>query len=223
MKPVEDEIEQQPQMNEADRLAALEKQVLYLRHRLQKGFLSRDQAPQESEMSAMDEFFTQVESHENLEASILKQTKIHKVLKGIVKLSSIPKDDEFNFKKRSAAMLAIWNMRMDAADTEAPASAADAKFEAPETKTNGEAATLVSEAGEPKIESEAKEEVEKAAETADQIDTKIETSAVADEEITKPTEEPAAEEAAALTAGDVDQQGDTSMPNAPEAAANDGA
>jgi hypothetical protein len=104
-------------------LAQREKAILYLRHRLQKGFLSRDQAPKEEEMSTMAEFFTQLQAYENLEPSIIRTTKIHKVLKAIVKLASVPKDEEFHFKKRSSAMLEIWNKRMESeGEGAAPAS-----------------------------------------------------------------------------------------------------
>lgn len=76
--PKEDEsTEEKKELTEAERLDQREKAILYLRHRLQKGFLSRDQAPKEEEMSAMAEFFGQLEKYENLEPSIIRTTKIH--------------------------------------------------------------------------------------------------------------------------------------------------
>jgi hypothetical protein len=129
---VEDEDESKPQLTEEEKLAQREKAVLYLRHRLQKGFLSRDQVPQESEMAGMHEFFTQLEAYDNLEPSIIRITKIHKVLKAIVKLATVPKDDEYGFKKRSVALLDVWNKRMESeGDAQAPAAAAESKSEAP--------------------------------------------------------------------------------------------
>jgi hypothetical protein len=83
--------------------------VLYLRHKLQKGFLSRDQAPKEEEMQAMSEHMTQLETYEDLEASIIKETKINKVLKAIQRLPSIPREEDFTFKKRSTILLECWN------------------------------------------------------------------------------------------------------------------
>jgi hypothetical protein len=80
----------------------------------------------------MAEFFGQLEKYDNLEPSIIRTTKIHKVLKAIVKLASIPKDEELGFKKRSADLLEIWNKRMEGEGEAAPKSAAvDEK--APET------------------------------------------------------------------------------------------
>ena len=97
--------------------------MLYLRHKLQKGFLSRDQAPIEAEMTAMSGHFENLEKHANLEAPIIRTTKINKVLKGIVKLNSIPKDEEFNFKKRSTELLSQWNKVLNA--EEGPSAGGD--------------------------------------------------------------------------------------------------
>lgn len=187
--PKEDAEEQaKPQMTEEERLEQREKAILYLRHRLQKGFLSRDQAPQEGEMGAMAEFFSQLENYENLEPAIIRKTKIHKVLKAIVKLSTIQKNEDFNFKKRSAAMLEVWNKRMEAdggdgaaeskeAATEDKEEAAAAPAAAP--TTNGEKTTEAA-VPEPAADAETKEGAEKepveakAVKTADKIEEKVE-------------------------------------------------
>ena len=133
-------------------------------------------------MDGMATFFSQLEAHDTLEASIIRTTKIHKVLKGIVKLSSIPKDAEYNFKKRSAALLDTWNKRMaadgdvdaapaSATETKAPAlPAVEAKEESAVPETNGETT---------KIEDEAKEGAQdetetKAEEAAEKLDAKVE-------------------------------------------------
>lgn len=126
-------------MSEAEKLQQREKAILYLRHRLQKGFLTRDKAPVDTEMPTMAEFLAQLEGYENLEPAIIRNTKIHKVLRGIVKLASIPEDEQHQFKKRSAALLGEWNKRMDADTESAPASAVEAPKEA--EATNGEPAT----------------------------------------------------------------------------------
>src|SRR5436305_12018939 len=87
----------------------MQKEVLYLRHRLQKGFLTRDQPPKESEMKTMADYISKLESYPELEVSIIRATKINKVLKGIIKLPSIPRDDEFHFKQRSNDLLVQWS------------------------------------------------------------------------------------------------------------------
>ncbi|KAF5023921.1 hypothetical protein F66182_4001 [Fusarium sp. NRRL 66182] len=97
-----------------------EKEVLYLRHKLQRGLLTRDQQPQESEMKQMSEFVTMLENLKDLEVSIIRTTKINKVLKAILKLQTIPREDEFHFKDRSQALLDKWNKLM-VDETAAPA------------------------------------------------------------------------------------------------------
>lgn len=92
--------------------------VLYLRHRLQKGFLSRDQAPKDEDMANMADYLKQLEAHEDLEAEIIKKTKVHKVLKAIIKLDNIPREEEHRFKQRSAELLNKWNSALASADGE---------------------------------------------------------------------------------------------------------
>lgn len=83
--------------------------VLFLRHKLQKGFLSRDQAPREDEMPQMSNYIKKLEVYADLEVAIIRATKINKVLKAIVKLNTIPKDEEYHFRKRSVELLGKWN------------------------------------------------------------------------------------------------------------------
>ncbi|CAF9924722.1 MAG: hypothetical protein ALECFALPRED_002820 [Alectoria fallacina] len=86
-----------------------EKKVLYYRHKLQRGFLSRDTMPKEDEMKSMSDFLSELETYPDLEGSIIRTTKIHKVLRQMLKLPSIPLDEEFHFKTRSLDLLAKWN------------------------------------------------------------------------------------------------------------------
>lgn len=95
----------------------LQSTVLFLRHKLQKGFLSRDQAPQENEMATMSNFISKLENYGDLEVSIIRSTKINKVLKALIKLNTIPKDEEFNFKSRSVELLGRWNKALGAEST----------------------------------------------------------------------------------------------------------
>lgn len=176
--PKDEAEEEKPAMTEAEKFAQREKAVLYLRHRLQKGFLTRDTQPKQEEMPGMADFFSQLESYENLEPAIIRNTKVHKVLKGIVKLSSIPQDKEYNFKKRSAAMLEAWNRRMEADSTAVPPELSSAVDEKP--ATNGEkvvepalAAGLESTADGDAKDGATQEGEIKAAEAAEEIDDKV--------------------------------------------------
>ena len=83
--------------------------VLYYRHKLQRGFLSRDTVPKAEEMKSMSDFLSELETYPDLEGSIIRVTKIHKVLKQMIKLDAIPLEEEFNFKDRSGKLLAKWN------------------------------------------------------------------------------------------------------------------
>jgi hypothetical protein len=93
-----------------------------LRHKLQKGLLTQDKKPQEDEMKQMSEFISKLEGYADLEVSIIRATKINKVLKGILKLEDIPKEAEFKFRERSTDLLVKWNKILES-DTPAPASA----------------------------------------------------------------------------------------------------
>jgi len=182
----------------------------------------------------MADFFGQLEKYDNLEPSIIRTTKIHKVLKAIVKLASIPKDEEYGFKTRSADLLEIWNKRMEGEGEAAPKSAAvDEK--APETNGDGATAAAASEEpAEPKA-SESADKTEEAAEKADQLEKKVEemtvepasekSEGVAAESVEdeKPTEaEPKTAEADVsaektnATSDDKEVDGDVSMMTAPE-------
>ena len=83
--------------------------MLYFRHKLQRGFLSRDSVPKAEEMKSMSDYLSELEAHHDLEGAIIRATKIHKVLKAMIKLPSIPLDEEYKFKDRSHALLQKWN------------------------------------------------------------------------------------------------------------------
>ena len=60
-------------------------------------------------MPQMSSYIKKLENYGDLEVSIIKATKINKVLKALVKLNTIPKDEEFKFRERSIEMLTKWN------------------------------------------------------------------------------------------------------------------
>lgn len=96
--------------------------MLYLRHKLQRGLLTGEATPQENDMKQMAEYITLLENFSGMEVSIIRATKINKVLKAILKLDSIPREEEFNFKARSKTLLDKWNKLM-ADGASAPADA----------------------------------------------------------------------------------------------------
>lgn len=64
-------------------------------------------------MKTMADYFTQLEGLEDLEQAVIRGTKIHKVLKAILKLGHIPKDEDYHFKDRSLALLTKWQKVLD--------------------------------------------------------------------------------------------------------------
>ena len=81
-------------------------------------------------MQQMSEFVNKLEGYADLEVSIIRATKINKVLKAILKLNNIPKEEEFQFKPRSQSLLDKWN-KLLASEQGTPVAAA------PPTTTNG--------------------------------------------------------------------------------------
>jgi hypothetical protein len=143
-------------------------QVLFLRHRLQKGFLSRDSAPQEEDMPTMSSYIKKLENYEDLEVSIIRETKINKVLKALVKLNSIPRDEEFNFRKRSIELLGKWNKILGAESVDVePSNDKDSKSTPTTNGVHDDSGDAKKDEPEPPAENEAKpaEVVEKVNET----------------------------------------------------------
>jgi hypothetical protein len=170
-------------LTSGSKLTMFQKEVLFLRHKLQKGLLTRDQEPKEEEMKAMSDYIGTLEGYPDLEVSIIRATKINKVLKAILKLDNIPKEAEFQLKPRSQTLLDKWNklLASDSAPS-APAEAANGVNGTKEAKTNG----VKSEAAEEKPKEEPKEESKEPKE-------------VAKDEAKEPKEAAKAEEAPAAT------------------------
>lgn len=94
--------------------------ISWLRYKLQKGLLT---GPiEEGAIRGLSDYLKRLETFTDLEASLLKKTKIHKVLKGILKLETIPLEDELQMKPRSRALLDLWNKALAAAAAAAPAA-----------------------------------------------------------------------------------------------------
>jgi hypothetical protein len=139
--------------------------VLYLRHKLQKGLLTRDQVPKEEEMASMSEFIQKLERYPDLEVSTIRTTKINKVLKAIIKLPSIPKDSEYNIRSRSVELLGKWNILLSSSEAGPSGDADGAEKDEPTTngvhKEDGEdASDKADEPAEPKAEEKPEEKSE---------------------------------------------------------------
>ncbi|KAF2154758.1 hypothetical protein K461DRAFT_101728 [Myriangium duriaei CBS 260.36] len=150
-----------PVEDEESRLVRREKTIFFLRHRLQRAFLTANTPPKEDEMSSMDAHFTDLEGYKDLEPQIIRKTKIHKVLKNIVRLESIPLEDKFKFKTRSGDLLTYWNNALSAS-ADGDTSVLDTNAAGDSAAPNGEAKTE-----EPKAEEEKTEPAEAPIETTE--------------------------------------------------------
>ena len=74
-------------------------------------------------MKQMSEYVNKLEGYADLEVSIIRATKINKVLKAILKVPTIPKEDEFQFKSRSQSLLDKWNKLLASEGTPAATTA----------------------------------------------------------------------------------------------------
>ncbi|KAK2589839.1 hypothetical protein QQS21_012477 [Conoideocrella luteorostrata] len=132
------------------------KEVLFLRHKLQKGLLTREQKPKEDEMQSMSDFIGLLEKFGNLEVSIIRETKINKVLKAILKLDTIPREEEFQFKKRSQTLLDKWNKLLAGdASTNGVNGTAESHGESKKSESNGIKAGGDAKSAEPSAEPKA--------------------------------------------------------------------
>ncbi|KAL0569042.1 hypothetical protein V5O48_012927 [Marasmius crinis-equi] len=82
------------------------------RHKLQKTFLSNKGPPKESEMPAMDQLFTTIETYEKMDVNYLSFSKIGKVMRHIAALTDdkVPKDDRYRFRERAKKLVDQWHL-----------------------------------------------------------------------------------------------------------------
>lgn len=153
-------------------------------------------------MVNMADYLKQLEAYEDLEAEIIKKTKVHKVLKAIIKLDNIPQEEQHNFKQRSSELLNKWSGTLASADGESaekttPAATNGVKAD-DEKSESAKAETPVAEK-----KDESKDESKDEPKEADE-----ESKAEVTEEKEAPKADAPAEPAAAAPA---DKDGDVSM------------
>ncbi|KAA8895114.1 hypothetical protein FN846DRAFT_354534 [Sphaerosporella brunnea] len=139
--------------------------ILHRRHKLQKAFLNKENTPpEEKEISELSEYLDSLEQWEDMPADLIRATKIHKVLKGIMNVTfEIPQEEKYKFKARCEPLHAKWleTIRLATKDDTAAAKT-DAGAPAKENGVNGEstAEKEKEEASAPAAEEEKKEEKE---------------------------------------------------------------
>lgn len=157
-------------------------------------------------MANMADYLKQLEQHEDLEADIIKKTKVHKVLKAIIKLDNIPKEEVHNFKSRSTELLNKWNGALASADGESAEKttpAATNGVKADDEKSESAKADTPAVEKKEETKEESKEELKEAKE-----ETKAEP---AEEKKDEAPKEDAPAYPAAAAAAPADKDGDVSM------------
>lgn len=135
-------------------------------------------------MDQMSSHIKRLEEQEDLEVSIIRTTKINKVLKAINKLATIPREHEFNIRARSLALLTKWNKILGTSESKEGKAEKTDKAATNGVEKNGEETEKATASGEEAdaAETEApKETEEKAAESA--------TEEKKDAEVEKPADE----------------------------------
>ena len=141
---------------------------------------------------SMSDFLSELETYPDLEGSIIRTTKIHKVLRQMLKLPSIPLDEEFHFKTRSVDLLAKWNETLSNDPNDGGAGDKDDEAK-PETSTsapatNGENSKEVEEQAEKGERAEDGETVAPEEENEEKLEKKIGTTIEGETEAEKPEE-----------------------------------
>ncbi|KDQ55619.1 hypothetical protein JAAARDRAFT_133417 [Jaapia argillacea MUCL 33604] len=147
-KPKRDEDEVDPAMA-ADPEA---NKVKEWRHRLQKIFLHQKIPAKAEDMPEMDELFTTVEQFDKMNIQYLQHSKIGKVMRHILALSSdkVPRDDDFKFRDRAKVLVDRWQAILNANKaatngTKEEGEGADAEGVESKTETKGDAKMQVDE------------------------------------------------------------------------------
>lgn len=92
-------------------------------------------------MDTMEEHLSVLEQHQDLEPAVIKETKVNKLLKVILKIPSIPRDEEFKFKDRCQKLLDAWTAVLNGSEQAAQNSTNGAtKDKAEETSEKQEVA-----------------------------------------------------------------------------------
>lgn len=83
------------------------REVLFIRHKIQRGFLAPDQEDcglPDGQMAELSDLLTQLEKLDDLEAQVISATKINKVMRALIK-NDLPRDKELSIRSRAYALL----------------------------------------------------------------------------------------------------------------------
>ncbi|KAH9205167.1 hypothetical protein DL95DRAFT_95417 [Leptodontidium sp. 2 PMI_412] len=101
---------------EVKSMQELEAQLRFLRHKLQKGFLPTTGQPEADEMKTMSAYLKKLDHIGDPPQSILRATRITKLLKKITNLDEIPRNGKYSFKDRATTLLEKWGTSSEKED-----------------------------------------------------------------------------------------------------------
>ncbi|QRW21830.1 PWWP domain protein [Rhizoctonia solani] len=91
------------------------------RHKLQRAFLTKT-SPQPDEMAGLDTVFKTVESYDKMTVEYLSYSKIGKVMRKIIQLTTIPADEQYHFRQRAQALVAKWQQLITTSEDGSPSA-----------------------------------------------------------------------------------------------------
>lgn len=94
------------------------REILFIRHKIQRGFLTPLEGPGDGEMADLADLLTQLEGFDDLEAQVVSATKIHKVMRALINKPDLPRDQEISIRSRAYALLDEYNLTLLAGNDE---------------------------------------------------------------------------------------------------------
>lgn len=101
------------------------REILFIRHQIQRGYLTLDNDDEEdgqiadNKMTELSNLLTQLEKEfPDLEAQVISKTKIHKVMRALVKKDDLPRDRELDIRSRAYALLDEYELTLLVGDDE---------------------------------------------------------------------------------------------------------
>ncbi|PVH71041.1 hypothetical protein DL98DRAFT_660888 [Cadophora sp. DSE1049] len=79
----------------------IEEQLVFICHKVQKEFLSKDEPAKAENMSAIDRYFGKVEDMHHIPYDSKAARKLYKVLAAILELDHVPRDKKFRLRRRA--------------------------------------------------------------------------------------------------------------------------
>lgn len=98
------------------------REILFIRHQIQRGYLTPDEDLQDGGMTQLSNLLTQLEAFPDLEAQVITATKINKVMRALVKKADLPKEQELSIRSRAYALLDEYELTLLVGDDNEPRS-----------------------------------------------------------------------------------------------------